>query len=86
MNHLNSQETAVGYRTFARGQEATSLGNDTVAWGNSSIAIGGDNATGKYKRALSRDVWDLFYKNRLNFSYTREYAAIRKANDTMKIS
>ncbi len=34
------QGTAVGYRAFARGGGATSLGNDTVARGESSIAIG----------------------------------------------
>lgn len=79
MNHLNSQETAVGYRTFKRSRGYIKVENDTVAWGNSSIAIV-EIMLLVNMLFLSRDVWDLFYKNRLNFSYTREYAAIRKAN------
>lgn len=36
------------------------------------IAIGSDNATGKYKRPLSREIWQLFYSNKEKFNYTNE--------------
>ncbi|WP_249962484.1 YadA-like family protein [Histophilus somni] len=71
------QGTAVGFRTFAYGEEAVSLGNDTVAYGKSSISIGSDNVgSSKYtKKALSYDIWELFHDNGAKFNNTAEYSA-----------
>ncbi|THA21841.1 adhesin [Histophilus somni] len=73
---LNKEGTAVGYRSFARGEEATALGNDVVAWGDSSISIGSDNATGHDAKPLSKEMFRLFYNVRDDFNYTKEYAAV----------
>ncbi|WP_195836293.1 YadA-like family protein [Campylobacter portucalensis] len=77
-NH-NREGVAIGYKAFAQGNEATSIGNDTVAWGNSSIAIGTDNVSGdeSLRKALSRDVFRLFYNARSNFNDTGSYAATK---------
>ncbi|WP_249962425.1 YadA-like family protein [Histophilus somni] len=73
---LKQEGTAVGYRSFARGQESTSLGNDTVAWGDSSIAIGSDNIANESAKPLSKDMFKLFYNVRDDFNYTEEYATV----------
>ncbi|WP_249961356.1 YadA-like family protein [Histophilus somni] len=73
---LNKEGTAVGYRSFARGEEATALGNDVVAWGDSSISIGSDNAAGHNAKPLSKEMFRLFYNVRDDFNYTKEYAAV----------
>nr|WP_233263432.1 hypothetical protein [Histophilus somni] len=73
---LNQEGTAVGYRSFARGEEATALGNDVVAWGDSSISIGSDNAAGHDAKPLSKEMFRLFYNVRDDFNYTKEYAAV----------
>ncbi|WWO73214.1 YadA-like family protein [Histophilus somni] len=73
---LNKEGTAVGYRSFARGEEATALGNDVMAWGDSSISIGSDNVAGQDAKPLSKEMFRLFYNVRDDFNYTKEYAAV----------
>ncbi len=71
---LNREGTAIGYKSYARGNEATAMGNDVVAWGDSSIAIGSDNAAGD-ESVLSRDIFRLYYNARADFNNTSSYAA-----------
>ncbi|WP_336595882.1 YadA-like family protein [Actinobacillus seminis] len=71
---LNREGTAIGYKSYARGNEATAMGNDVVAWGDSSIAIGSDNAAGD-ESVLSRDIFRLYYNARADFNDTSSYAA-----------